>query len=212
MDERRTRLTAGFAAAAVFALSGPVAAQSGGSSLFPGGGAGGVCGDRAIIGEVIADIEGPGGCGVRRPVQVRSVAGVSLSPQPTVTCDAARSLRAWVERAAAPAFARRGARLEALDIAAHYICRGRNNASGGRLSEHARGGAIDISAFRLAGGEAVTVLDGWRSSAWGRALRGIHAAGCGPFTTTLGPGSDGYHEDHFHYDVERRRNGGAYCR
>jgi hypothetical protein len=43
-------------------------------------------------------------------------------------------------------------------------------------------------------------------------LRRIHAAGCGPFRTTLGPGSDGFHEDHLHYDIERRRGGGTYCR
>jgi hypothetical protein len=27
----------------------------------------------------------------------------------------------------------------------------------------------------------------------------------------LGPGSDGFHEDHLHYDVARH-GGGAYCR
>ncbi|MCC6519568.1 MAG: extensin family protein, partial [Tabrizicola sp.] len=39
----------------------------------------------------------------------------------------------------------------------------------------------------------------------------IYKAGCGYFMTTLGPGSDGYHEDHFHFDASARK-GGAYCR
>jgi hypothetical protein len=39
----------------------------------------------------------------------------------------------------------------------------------------------------------------------------MHRAACGTFGTTLGPGSDGMHEDHFHYDTARHRNG-AYCR
>ena len=33
----------------------------------------------------------------------------------------------------------------------------------------------------------------------------------GIFGTTLGPGSDGYHEDHMHFDTAHQR-GGAYCR
>jgi hypothetical protein len=42
-------------------------------------------------------------------------------------------------------------------------------------------------------------------------LRRIYKAACPYFRTTLGPGSDGYHEDHFHFDTSAR-SGGAYCR
>ena len=42
-------------------------------------------------------------------------------------------------------------------------------------------------------------------------LRRLHEAGCGPFGTTLGPGSDGLHEDHLHYDIDRH-GGSPYCR
>ena len=30
---------------------------------------------------------------------------------------------------------------------------------------------------------------------------------CGRFATVLGPGSDGYHENHIHVDLMERRNG-----
>jgi hypothetical protein len=30
---------------------------------------------------------------------------------------------------------------------------------------------------------------------------------CARFSTVLGPGSDGYHENHIHVDLMRRRNG-----
>jgi hypothetical protein len=171
-----------------------------------------VCGSDDIIGEVIASIDGPGGCGVRGAVRVHSVAGVALAPHPTITCGTARALERWIAGGAQAAAARLQARLTGLDVADHYACRGRNRARTGRLSEHASGRAIDISAFRLAGGQVVTVAGDWNDERYGPMLRRIHAAGCGPFRTTLGPGSDGFHEDHLHYDIERRRGGGAHCR
>jgi hypothetical protein len=39
----------------------------------------------------------------------------------------------------------------------------------------------------------------------------MHRAACGRFGTTLGPGSDGMHEDHLHFDTARHANG-PYCR
>ncbi len=38
-------------------------------------------------------------------------------------------------------------------VVAHYACRNRNNKRGGKLSEHAKGNAIDIAAFTLKNGE-----------------------------------------------------------
>ena len=34
---------------------------------------------------------------------------------------------------------------------------------------------------------------------------------CTRFTTVLGPGSDGYHEDHIHIDLAERRSGYRIC-
>ena len=44
-------------------------------------------------------------------------------------------------------------------------------------------------------------------------LRDVRKAGCGPFTTVLGPGSDSYHSDHFHFDLAQRGKSGRslYC-
>ena len=55
-------------------------------------------------------------------------------------------------------------------------------------------------------GKTLTVAQNYN-----KLLRRIYKAGCGYFMTTLGPGSDGYHEDHFHFDTSARK-GGAYCR
>lgn len=166
--------------------------------------AGSVCGVAAIKGEEIARIASKvNGCGVEDPVVVTSVSGVRLSQAATLDCSIATALNSWVDEVAQPAF---DGRLVEMQIAAHYICRSRNNVKGAKISEHGKGRAIDISAFILSNGTVQTVAQNYN-----KLLRRIYKAGCSYFKTTLGPGSDGYHEDHFHFDTSAR-SGGAYCR
>ena len=168
---------------------------------------GALCGDPSIKGERLAPIPARvQGCGIAEPVRVTEVAGVRLSPAATVDCAAARALSTWVTKGLKPAVGRAG--VSELKIAASYACRTRNNVRGARISEHGRGNAIDISAVVLGNGKRLDVLGGYRREP---ALRAAHKAACGIFGTTLGPGSDGYHENHLHFDVARYR-GGPYCR
>ena len=172
---------------------------------------GSVCGIPAIQGQTIAPIVGRiAGCGVAKPVRITSVAGVRLTQPATVNCETAKALNTWVERGLKPAFGSKGGGVVAITVPAHYACRTRNHKKGARLSEHAKGNAVDVSIIHLANGQQVSVLRGWRSE-YGKALKSAHRAACGIFGTTLGPGSDGMHEDHFHYDVARHRSG-SYCR
>jgi hypothetical protein len=165
---------------------------------------GAVCGVAAIKGQEIKQISSKvNGCGVEDPVAVTSIAGVRLSQTATVDCSIAQSLNQWVDEVAQPAF---DGKLVELQVAAHYICRSRNNVKGARISEHGKGRAIDISGFVLSDGKVLTVDDNYN-----RLLRRIYKAACPYFRTTLGPGSDGYHENHFHFDTSAR-SGGAYCR
>jgi hypothetical protein len=165
---------------------------------------GSVCGVPGIKGEEIKRITSKvKGCGVEEPVAVTSIAGVRLSQTATVDCSIAKALNSWVDEVAQPAF---DGRLVELQVAAHYICRGRNNKKGAKISEHGKGRAIDISAFILSDGKALTVANNYN-----KLMRGIYKAACPYFRTTLGPGSDGYHEDHFHFDTSAR-SGGSYCR
>lgn len=168
---------------------------------------GAVCGDTDIQGQEIGHVPGKlRGCGVKDAVRVRSVAGVTLSQVAVMDCTTARALKAWVEQGAKPAFRPFGS-LVGMQIAAHYTCRTRNNRRGAKISEHGKGRAIDISAFIMRDGGVISVLDDWGK---GRKLRRAYRAGCGIFGTTLGPGSDRYHRDHFHFDTARYR-AGAYC-
>jgi hypothetical protein len=172
---------------------------------------GAVCGDIDIQGKPVGAVEAEiPGCGARDAVRVTSVAGVTLSQGSVMTCETAKALKRWVERDVETAFGRRN-KVVTLRVAAHYACRTRNNRPGGRISEHGRGKAIDISGFKLEDGTLVTVLQGWNTRETRKPLRRIWKAACGPFGTVLGPESDRYHQDHFHLDVARHR-GGAYCR
>jgi hypothetical protein len=110
-----------------------------------------------------------------------------------------------------PTVGRTGGGVANLRVVASYACRTRNSQAGARLSEHARGNAIDIAGIGLADGSELTVLSDWGSGREGRILRQLHAEACGPFGTVLGPNSDRFHRDHFHFDTATYRSG-RYCR
>lgn len=173
---------------------------------------GAICGETAIQGESIGRVKGKlSGCGVENAVRVRSVSGVALSQGSVMDCRTAKSLRSWMEKTAKPAWSRKGGGLSSLRVAAHYACRTRNNQKGAKISEHGRGRAIDISAFRLADGTEVSVLKGWNARAYRKPMRQMHQGACGPFGTVLGPNANKFHRDHFHFDTARYRSG-SYCR
>ncbi|MFW2589634.1 extensin family protein [Sagittula sp. SSi028] len=174
-------------------------------------GMGSVCGDPTLIGEAIGEVEGNGACGIRNGIRLRALDGVALSTPATINCGTARALKTWINTGARPAVGGMGGGVSELKVAASYACRTRNHKRGAKLSEHSKGNAIDISAVRLVDGTELSVLNDWRSRDKGAALKQMHKAACGTFGTTLGPGSDGFHEDHFHYDIAKHR-GGAYCR
>jgi hypothetical protein len=174
----------------------------------PPAGRGALCGVAGLVGEVLAAIRGPGGCGVEEPVRLVSVGGVRLSSAAVMTCDTAAALLRWVRDSAQPRLGNRLARIETMGS---YDCRPRNNQAGARMSEHGRGRAIDIGGFVLTSGDRITVLRHWGSGSWGNALRAMHGDACGTFGTVLGPNANRAHANHFHFDTARHGNG-AYCR
>lgn len=162
-----------------------------------------------LVAQKIGEVPGPGGCGVTNAYRVTEAAGVELSQAATINLKTARRLDDWLRQHAIPIIGDRGGGLVGIQVAAHYACRTRNHRRGARLSEHAKGNAIDISAFILADGTRITV-SGWRGRD-GRVLKRLHASACGPFGTVLGPDADRFHQDHFHFDTADYRSG-SYCR
>lgn len=174
--------------------------------------AGAICGSHRIRGEVLSPIRGGvSGCGIDKPVRVVEIDDVRLSRSSTMSCETARALQSWIQDGIRPAIGRLGGGIAELRVASHYACRTRNNRPDARISEHAKGNAIDISAFKLENGKVISVEDGWNKRVDGNILRRLHGAACGPFNTVLGPDADRFHQDHFHVDVGRH-GGGRYCR
>lgn len=179
----------------------------------PSAGGAQICGTPGLVGRSIARVTSSNpGCGIANPVRLEAVDGVSLSVPATLHCDTAIALQRWLREAARPAIGNSGGGIAEIYVAAHYACRARNHRPGARISEHGLGRAIDISALELRDGTTISVLRDWRRGPYSQRLRQMHRQACGIFTTTLGPGSDGMHEDHFHYDVAVRRNRSTYCR
>jgi hypothetical protein len=156
---------------------------------------------------------GAGECGAADAVVLDSVilpdqAKVAVSPPATLRCAMAEAVAIWVREDVAPAVLRLGAPLRGLDNFDSYECRTRNRVSGATLSEHGRANALDVRAFKLANGEVIGLTEMNVAKDW---REGVRASACARFSTVLGPGSDGYHEEHIHVDLAERRGGYKMC-
>lgn len=157
----------------------------------------------------------PGGCGTPAPIAIAEVAQIRIDPPATVNCEFAVALNAWFTQSVQPEAKKRvGASVIGVRNASSYACRRRNNASTGKLSEHARANALDIAAFDFSKSAQVTVAGGSSGllqkiglSAKGNFMKALRKSACGYFNTVLGPGADRYHGDHFHVDLMKLRPG-----
>jgi hypothetical protein len=169
--------------------------------------------EEIAIAPSIPDIHGPGDCGGEDLVRLEAIVlpdrrRVEVKPAATLRCKMATAVADWVRTDIAPLAQNLGSTLSDLDNFDSFECRGRNRVVGARLSEHGHANALDVPAFRLADGRAIALTD----RAVSRDLREtvLHSA-CARFSTVLGPGSDGYHEDHIHLDLIERRNDYRIC-
>ncbi len=155
-------------------------------------------------------VEGSGECGGADMVRLEAVVlpnkvRVEINPPAVLRCGMAEAVVDWVrdDLAQLTAF-NLGSHLHSVRNFAAYHCRTRNNVIGAAMSEHGRGNALDVRGITLVGGRTVDPTDpqvsrefreGWKKSV------------CARFSTVLGPGSDGYHENHIHVDLMERRSG-----
>jgi hypothetical protein len=133
---------------------------------------------------------------------------VTLNPAPTLRCAMAEAVAQWLRTDVSIAVAEMGAQIGALTDVDSYECRSRNRIRGAKLSEHGKGNALDVSAIKLKSGLALKLTDPQVSRPFREAMRGL---ACARFTTVLGPGSDGYHEEHIHLDIAARSHGYRIC-
>ena len=161
----------------------------------------------------IPDIKGAGGCGGEDLVRLEAIVlpdkrRVSVKPAAILRCPMASALAEWIRSDIAPLAERLGSAVADLDNFDSFECRGRNRVVGAKLSEHGRANALDVRAFKFADGSLVSLTD----RTVPRGLReSVLRSACSRFSTVLGPGSDGYHEDHIHLDLMERRNNYRIC-
>ncbi len=159
------------------------------------------------------DINEEGGCGGTDLVKLEAVVlpdrrKVPLQPAAVLRCSMARAVVDWV-RVDLTAIARgMNSAVSGLDNFNSYECRGRNRVSGAKLSEHGKANALDLRQIRLTNGAVIALTDSFSAR---EPREKVQASICERFDTVLGPGSDGYHEDHIHIDLAARRSGYKIC-
>lgn len=169
--------------------------------------------DQIAVAPSIPDITGPGSCGGTDLVRLEAVmipgkGRVPLKPAATLRCEMATAVAGWIRDDMAPLAATLGTALSELDNFNSFDCRGRNRVKGAKMSEHGRANALDLRGLKFANGQFVSLTDPTASrDTREKVLQSV----CARFTTVLGPGSDGYHEDHIHLDVAARRGGYRIC-
>jgi hypothetical protein len=169
--------------------------------------------DRIAVIEAMPSLSGPGDCGASDVVRLEAIiqpdkSRVTLSPPATMRCTMAEALAIWVREDLTDTAAQLGSTPRVLDNYASYDCRGRNRVAGARISQHGLANAIDVRGVHLANGQFASFTD----RKLGREFReAVRKSICERFTTVLGPGSDGHHEDHIHMDLAERRGGYRLC-
>jgi hypothetical protein len=153
------------------------------------------------------------GCGATDVVRLDAVVlkdqrRAEFKPAPMLRCTMATAVANWLRDEIADQVLPLGAPLAGIENYDSYDCRPRNRVAGAEISEHGRANAIDIRSFTLTNGKRFELTD----TAVKKSVRESFKAGaCARFMTVLGPGSDGYHEEHVHLDLAERNNGYRIC-
>jgi len=169
--------------------------------------------EEIAIAPSIPDIHGPGGCGGEDLVKLEAIVlpnkhRVAVTPPATLRCKMASEIADWVRTDVVGLTAPLGSEPAVLDNFDSYECRGFNRVRGAHLSEHGHANALDVRAIKLVNGKPIELTD--RTVPRDLREQLLHSV-CARFMTVLGPGSDGYHEDHIHLDLMERHNNYKIC-
>ncbi|MCP4183965.1 MAG: extensin [Hyphomicrobiales bacterium] len=148
-------------------------------------------------------------CGERSPLALKSILSIKpvrLSSTVKTNCRVASAMVEWVKKLNAAAEVAYDSSVSVILSGNGYQCRRRNNLPDGKISEHGFANAIDIMGFKLKNGDDILIKRDWDNdpeapTVSGLFLRTVHKAACNTFTTVLGPESNQFHSDHFHFDL-----------
>lgn len=154
-------------------------------------------------------------CSVPFPIEVSGLPGrAKLKPAAVLNCQMALAFSRWVKHELQPAARMRYlSSVDTITQASAYSCRKMVGNVFDKMSEHAKGNAIDISKIELNNGKDILVRKkGFFAFREKGLLNTVRADGCQYFSTVLGPGYNKAHADHFHFDIMKRKNGYVACR
>jgi hypothetical protein len=152
------------------------------------------------------------GCTVAGAIELDAISSpfgkVSMPSKPTMACLFSRQFTSWVRDVAAPlTLAYMNSKLASIETGPGFVCRTRYDKPDEKVSEHAKGNAIDVAAFNMEDGRRLSVKDASASTTIeGVLMKTLRSTGCGYFTTILGPGSNEAHKEHFHFDYGMHGN------
>ncbi|APG84761.1 extensin family protein [Sinorhizobium americanum] len=169
------------------------------------------------LGVVFRDVpriqDGPS-CGIDYPVEISGLSGnIGVKPAVKLNCQVTEAFAKWVKYELAPSSRYRyWSGVKTIKPLGGYSCRTMNSRRGNPMSEHARGNAIDVGKFVLKNGKEIDVRrKGFFAFRERGLLKAVRADSCKYFNTVLGPGSDPFHKDHFHFDLRTRKSGYRHC-
>ncbi|PDT42885.1 MULTISPECIES: extensin family protein [Sinorhizobium] len=169
------------------------------------------------LGVVFRDVprihDGPS-CGIDYPVEISGLSGnIAVRPAVKLNCQVTEAFAKWVKYELAPSSRYRyWSGVKTIKPLGGYSCRTMNSRRGNPMSEHARGNAIDVGKFVLKNGKEIDVRrKGFFAFRERGLLKAVRADSCKYFNTVLGPGSDPFHKDHFHFDLRTRKSGYRHC-
>lgn len=170
--------------------------------------------DRAKAGYERRPVVGRGRC---RATQRMVLTGNALVPtmrpaNAAPGCAVTAAMALWTRDIVQPA-ARKyfGQNVAELENLGSYNCR--KIAGREAQSEHSTANAIDISAFVLADGTRISLINDWApGDKRSEFLHEVRDGSCDLFSTVLSPDHNAAHADHFHLDMAVRTAGWSICR
>ncbi|HEV7319098.1 MAG TPA: extensin family protein [Ensifer sp.] len=153
-------------------------------------------------------------CGIDYPIELSGLSGgIGVQPAVKLNCQVTEAFAKWVKYELAPSSRYRyWSGVKTIKPLGGYSCRTMNSRRGNPMSEHARGNAIDVGKFVLKNGKEIDVRKpGFFAFREKGLLKAVRSDSCKYFNTVLGPGSDPFHKDHFHFDLRTRKTGYRHC-
>ena len=153
-------------------------------------------------------------CGIEWPVELSGLSGgIRIKPAAQVNCQITEAFARWVKQELVPSTRMRYlSGVSAIHQMSSYSCRTMNSRRGAAMSEHSKGNAIDVGKIVLKSGKPIAIgRKGFFAFREKGLLKAVRSDSCKYFSTVLGPGSDRYHKDHFHFDLRARKSGYRHC-